>query len=659
MKSLPLLCLLLLASASSASFTYLDYYNGSVLSDSDAYYKFVEPAGLLYNGGSLYVTDSGSNALYIFNTTTKERLRAIVSGTSAGGQLGNPLRMAYSGGVLYIADGTSSSIRAYLGLGNNIDKWTVESILEKPSGVAIDGDTVYIADQAKKKIFAYSAKTKFYDSVAVADGPSDGQLSSPADIEFYGGNFFVSDSDKSVVFIYDRNFTLLSTIGRGRGGVSLLAPHGIAVDSGRIYVADTAHSRIVAFSMDGYPVDILDAGTKDANLSLPLDIAVGGGNLYVADTANRLVKVFAINATLSNDSILATIAQANASLQKLLELQLTAQKLNMTYEQPSAQQDIWMALTDYDNFLFSSASSLAQRALDSSNAARDSISQAIELKVLQVMKVQSDRVLPYRSSAPSAVSGKIAQFDNKAEDIKNKLLAKSYSPAADQALSLQALADDIEGTASGKKQEEESKQKNSTFSSFSQEYSLLLSRLNEAKTKGSAYRQEINLSNSEGFLNQSLAQAAAGDFAGANYSLSLARLEISSTEASLSSSSAETDAALANISYYEDGVKAVSSRLYLLPPDLAPEFLLLQQAKESAYSTPALATESARQALSSAETKSKEAQAVSIAGAAFLIFIFLIGVIAVAFFLHLRRRKKRMQQETIEQAEKELHHRKK
>ena len=391
----------------------------------------------------------------------------------------------------------------------------------------------------------------------------------------------------------------------------------------------------------------------------PQDVAVGGGILYVTDSGGKKIKQFTINYTVKNDSVLLSIGAANVSIQKLLVLQEVAGLLNITFESTTAQQDMSLALSDYQNYLFSSASALAEKALRESDAVQGVLQQDIEIKVLQMLKEQLERVEPYRGQQVAGLPEKLAQFDNRIEDIKNKLAAKSYRPAAEAALSLSGLADSIDELVTGKKAEAETQQKNTAFSTFSADYAELLSELGAVKAKAGQYQQQIDMSTSELYLNQSLAQAADGDYASANYSLAMARLEITSTGSSLDVLGAGIDTALANISSFEVRLQELSSKPSLVPADLAPELLLMSQSRQSAYTNPELAMESARQAVSSAEVKVRDAQAVSMAAAAVLVILFLIAIVALSFFLHLRRRKARMQQEAVEQAEKELHHRRK
>ncbi|MCX6772724.1 MAG: NHL repeat-containing protein, partial [Candidatus Micrarchaeota archaeon] len=510
MKFFALLSLLLIISAPFAAFTYNGSINGSADSDGSTFYQFSKPTGLLYREGTLYVADGGKGAVYLYDASTNSRIKAIV-GTAGTLPVQSPLHMAYDSGILYIADSLGQAVMTYSGAGYNLDTWAAASNLIQPSSLVFDSKSVYITDLGKEQLLQYSRSTKSYQNITIDKGPSDGQLSAPQEIKFYKGKYYIVDSDKSLIFVYDQNFTFLSLMGRGRGGVTLASPRGLDIFDDRIYVADYGNARVIVYSLDGYPIDSLDSSPLN-NLSYPMDVAVGNGMLYVADGLSREIKFFSINYTDKNDSVLQMISAANQSIQVLNSLQATADKLNLFYEKTGAAQDLWMSLVDYGNFQFSSSAALASKAFSESDSAQGALTQDIKVKVLQVVKVSQDKVTPYRNSGVSGIKDNLAQFDNRVADINAKISQGSYAAAADAALTLFSLAENIGSTVVSKQAEAVSRDKNTSFASFSRDYSDLLGRLNSVNQEAQVYRQETNLSSSENYLNQSLAQAGSGDF---------------------------------------------------------------------------------------------------------------------------------------------------
>ena len=280
-----LLLALLLVAMPFASFTYLYSMNGSGSTDYGTSYQFQEPSGLLAENGVLFVTDMGHDSLYAINDTVPAgdingtqlvngtpRLYFVSKyGSSASNFLTDPMHMAYDGGLLYIADGASGSIFTYTGRGPQVSKWNSGSDLQTASGVALDSQYMYIADSTKQQLVAYSLATKSYSSTAISAGLSDGQLSAPADVKIYDGEFFISDSGKGLIFVYGQNFTYLQAIGR-----NISSPQGMQIYGGRIFIADASRQAVYVFSMDGYLVDTLNS-SDGANFSRPADVAIDNG----------------------------------------------------------------------------------------------------------------------------------------------------------------------------------------------------------------------------------------------------------------------------------------------------------------------------------------------------------------------------------------------
>jgi uncharacterized iron-regulated membrane protein len=95
----------------------------------------------------------------------------------------------------------------------------------------------------------------------------------------------------------------------------------------------------------------------------------------------------------------------------------------------------------------------------------------------------------------------------------------------------------------------------------------------------------------------------------------------------------------------------------LFPADLGAERSLMAQARSTAYSNPQLGISMAQQALASATAKIGNAQMLSLAAAALLVMFGMIGMLAAAFYIHLRHRR-RQQKAAAERARKREERRK-
>ncbi|MFA6214598.1 MAG: NHL repeat-containing protein [Candidatus Micrarchaeia archaeon] len=635
------LALLLLCQLAFPSFTFLYASSGNLTTDTDTYYAFSQPSSLYLVGSRLYAADSGRGMIYALDTLSSlDRAKTI---SSADDYLNNPMHMDYDSpsGALYIAGGTTGNIIYYSGEGSSVDKWNPGTTnLQKASGIALSNDTVYIADGVRGQVVAYSRATKAYSRVVIQQGGSDGLLSSPNDILFHEGKLYVSDSSKGLVFVYDANFTFQYAIGRGKGGVNLVSPRGMDFDENRLYVADANAGQVVAFSLDGYPVDILNSSTEGGSLSYPEDVIADNGVLYVADTQNRQVKAFLINKTGGDPAVLAMIAEANATCAGMASIQSVASSLNVTFTPIAYGASLSSAMQYYDAYAFSSASTIAGKAKADCADAQSSVSQGVELRIRQIVQSAQSQVAPYRNASATSASS-LAQFDNKASAALFALTSKSYASAADIALSLPQLAGAIAAGSEEKAAQEEEKRQNQSSSLISAEITAVSSRLSRLQEKSDAYRQGINLSGSRDLIMLAQKNAQNGDFDSANRSLELALLEIATYETMVDASSKEIDAALSSLAIIEIEFNATASSPMLFAPDVSKERALLSQAKESVYSTPQAALQTAMQAKASAEAKSRDSQAISLAATGVIVVLALIGLIAAGFFIHIMGRKRK------------------
>jgi len=639
MRFYQILAILLLCGCAFASFSYVASFNGNSTDDADTTFVFSNPTGLVFGDGKLYVADTGKNALYIFNGTVRQKMVYSNSNTL----LASPLRMAYDNGVLYIADSGSGKIKTYSGFGSDILEWNSGTNMGRPSGVAIGQDQLYITDSEKGRVYLYSRATKSYSSIGIESGGSDGFLASPTAIEYFGGQFFVSDAGKDAVFVYDQNLTYQYAIGRGKGGVSLKSPRGLKVYDNRLYVADTNNNRVVSFTLEGYPTEILDSSVEEGNLSYPADLAISNGQLYVADSFNRIIKVFNISQAAGNDTVLQAIRSANASAQDLYRLQDSSRKLNLTLENVSFDSDLRQAMADYSNFQFTTASSTAQRVGMAVDSAKQAIYQSMDVRIKQLLKEAADKVAPCRAAAgsDSVLAASLADFDSKVADTNAKSAARNYGPAADLALSLPGIADGISSRAASLESQQAAIEKNRTLNFLRIRLNDLSSRLQTLQAKSDAYRQAISLSNARRLVSSSNDSIASGEFETANATLDLAATDIGSYEKSIAQKSLDIDAALSNLSIIEFGLNSSASKTLLIPANLEAERASLAAARETVYSNPQLALVMAMQASDSADAKVKESQTVSVAAAALLVMVGMIGLLSVAFFIHLRSRRKR------------------
>jgi hypothetical protein len=337
---------------------------------------------------------------------------------------------------------------------------------------------------------------------------------------------------------------------------------------------------------------------------------------------------------------------------QLAQLQRAADLLGVGYANDSFESDLASAQQDYQNMLYSSAASTSQEVASSAGAAQADISSAIDVKARQVSQAAQDAVAPYRDAAGSlGLSPELAAFDNQSAQLLSSLSLKDYPAAASEAAALGTAGSDFAAQAQKQQALQNAEATGQAAGQLEGMKSVLASRLAAVENESNQYNQTADFSDAEKLLSQAETQIAGGEYSDANQTLSQANFEISSFESSLSSSAKDIDAALANISSTELAMNLSAEKPMLLPADLSAERSLMAQARSTAYSNPELGISIAQQALASANSKLKDAQTLSLAAAALLVMLGAIGILAAAFYIHLRHRR-RQQEAAAEKARK-------
>ncbi|HEX8029131.1 MAG TPA: thioredoxin-like domain-containing protein [Vicinamibacterales bacterium] len=233
---------------------------------------------LLYPGKLL--ADARSGRLYISDTSHNR----IVMTTLDGGLVGT-----IGSGLQGDGDGIFTQAR-----------------FNKPQGLALDDDVLYVADTANNQIRAVDFQAGAVHTLA------GNNLSSPWDLALKMGILIVAMSGPHQIWVVDllsdRAYPYAGTGEEGRrdGEVREAAfaqPSGLAVDGNTLYVADAESNTIRAVELPPTNTvttlaggNLFDFGDRDAKgdaarLQHPLGVAVYKGLVFVADTYNHKIKM--------------------------------------------------------------------------------------------------------------------------------------------------------------------------------------------------------------------------------------------------------------------------------------------------------------------------------------------------------------------------------
>jgi DNA-binding beta-propeller fold protein YncE len=254
--------------------------------------RFHRPQGLALDGDTLYVADTGNDQIRAVDF----QVRAVH--TLELSNLKSPWDVALKTGILIVAmagphqlwvvDLLHDQAYPYAGTGEEArrDGAVSEAAFAQPSGLAIDGNTLYVADAESNTIRAVSL-------------PPVNEVKTIA-----GGDLFeFGDTD-------------------GTGdAVRLQHPLGVAVHDGRVFVADTynhkikvldpANGRVSTFAGTGVAGHTDGAATR-ARFHEPGGISVAGDTLFVADTNNHAIRTIDARTAVVSTLVLEGLAPPTA-----------------------------------------------------------------------------------------------------------------------------------------------------------------------------------------------------------------------------------------------------------------------------------------------------------------------------------------------------------
>lgn len=241
------------------------------------------------SGGRLFIADTGHN-------------RVLVARVRDGGELAEVVQVIGSGEA-GLQDGTLAQAR-----------------LNKPQGMALQDDTLYIADTENHAIRAANLSDGTVTTIAGTGQQgysraggigTSAELNSPWDLLVREGWLYIAMSGTHQLWRMNLNTNEVRPfVGSGRENIddgpnpraTLAQPSGLATDGKRLYFADSESSavRVSDFAPDGYTQTLIgeglfEFGDRDgkalqARLQHSLGVAYHNGKLFIADTYNNKIK---------------------------------------------------------------------------------------------------------------------------------------------------------------------------------------------------------------------------------------------------------------------------------------------------------------------------------------------------------------------------------
>jgi len=196
-----------------------------------------------------------------------------------------------------------------------------QASFDKPQGMSLNGDLLYIADTENHLIRLADLKNKTVKTIAGTgqEGRSESggkaletPLNSPWDLILIGDKLYIAMAGPHQIWVMDlKSDNIKPYAGSGREGrvdgklmeSALAQPSGITTDGKRLYIADSEVSSIRSVDLDEkgnvetvVGLDLFEFGDVDGKgnevrLQHPLGVLYHDGKLYVADTYNHKIKV--------------------------------------------------------------------------------------------------------------------------------------------------------------------------------------------------------------------------------------------------------------------------------------------------------------------------------------------------------------------------------
>ncbi len=264
--------------------------------------KLIKPLDVAAYQGRIIVSDSVMRIVYLFDVP---RRLTVTFGQRGKGKLQKPLGVAIDGELnYYISDAGKRSVAVYDSGGHYQRHIGGPDDLLKPTDVAVsrDGSRIYVVDAGgvdnkQHRIVAYDAEGKKLFTIGER-GTAAGKFNLPTHAAVApDGTLFVLDTGNFRVQAFDPDGNYLRSWGGVGSGFGLFArPRGIAVDNdGNIYVTDANFANLQIFNSRGQLLMALGhGGVKDEPgvYSLIAGVAVDEtGRIYLVDQRFRKIEV--------------------------------------------------------------------------------------------------------------------------------------------------------------------------------------------------------------------------------------------------------------------------------------------------------------------------------------------------------------------------------
>lgn len=240
---------------------------------------------------SLCIADTEANLVcYADFTHHKWRRYPGVGNT----RFASPVAVARRHGIFYVADSQLKKVFAFNENGGGVLE--IGPPLQRPVGLAMVGDRLYVVDALAHAVFVFGLDGKLLFQFG-RRGLGPGEFNYPIGVAAdRHGHVLVTDTMNCRVQVFDLRGNFVSEFGsKGDTSGHFSRPKGVAVDpAGNSYVVDAMFDNFQIFDPTGrLLLNVGESGDRAGEFGLPAGIAIGEDNrIYVADAFNHRVQIF-------------------------------------------------------------------------------------------------------------------------------------------------------------------------------------------------------------------------------------------------------------------------------------------------------------------------------------------------------------------------------
>jgi len=258
--------------------------------------RLVKPYGVSVDStGKVYVTDTGLGSVLVFDRVERE-IQTI--GKQRRGRLQLPLGIVVVGDHVFVTDGSLKKVFGYTLAGKLILSIGKSEEFGNPTNIAYSSkdNWLYVSDSKNNVIRVYDAASGAFQFEFGEPGEKEAQFNRPAGIAVQGDKVYVVDQMNFRVQIFSLTGDYQKMFGKiGSGAGYLFRPKGIGVTKdGFIFITDAEFHNFQIFDENGNVyLFVGQLGNEPGDFSLPAGLCIDlNNNIYVVDQLNKRVQKF-------------------------------------------------------------------------------------------------------------------------------------------------------------------------------------------------------------------------------------------------------------------------------------------------------------------------------------------------------------------------------